>query len=61
MNVNRIKKVTVVPPAKENLEEFERRKAQAFIRILKNKYPLEVLDEVFKKLEDELNKNRKEV
>ncbi|MCT4507908.1 MAG: hypothetical protein N4A48_03980 [Tepidibacter sp.] len=55
--MSRIKTVTVVPPAKENLEEFERRKAQAFIRILRNKYPDRVLDQVFERLEEELKQN----
>ncbi|CAH2213199.1 hypothetical protein [Tepidibacter aestuarii] len=55
--MSRIKTVTVVQPAKENLEEFERRKARAFIRILRSKYPDEVLDQVFEKLEQELKQN----
>ncbi len=57
MIVSKIKTVTEIMPLPENLEEFERRKAQAFIRILRNRYPTELLDLAFEKLEEELKQN----
>ena len=50
-----IKVIEVFPTDTEKLNNIEMAKAKWFINILRKKYPEEVLEEVFKKLESNLN------
>ncbi len=49
-----IKVIEVFPTDTEKLNNIEMAKAKWFINILRKKYPEEVLEEVFKKLESNL-------
>lgn len=50
-----IKVIEVFPTDREKLNNIEMAKAKWFINILRKKYPEEVLEEAFKKLESNLN------
>ena len=50
-----IKVIEVFPTDTEKLNNIEMAKAKWFINILRKKYPEEVLEESFKKLESNLN------
>lgn len=50
-----IKVIEVFPTDTEKLNNIEMAKAKWFINILRKKYPEEVLEEAFKKLESDLN------
>ena len=50
-----IKVIEVFPTDTEKLNNIEMAKAKWFINILRKKYPEEVLEEAFKKLESNLN------
>ncbi len=49
-----IKVIEVFPTDREKLNNIEMAKAKWFINILRKKYPEEVLEEAFKKLESNL-------
>ena len=49
-----IKVIEVFPTDREKLNNIEMAKAKWFINILRKKYPDEVLEEAFKKLESNL-------
>ena len=49
-----IKVIEVFPTDTEKLNNIEMAKAKCFINILRKKYPEEVLEEAFKKLESNL-------
>ena len=52
-----IKVIEVFPTDTEKLNNIEMAKAKWFINILRKKYPEEVLEEAFKKLESNLTIN----
>lgn len=53
-----IKVIEIFPKDEAKLNEIEMAKARWFVNILRKKYPKEVLDKAFNKLEEEIRESK---